>query len=448
MKTFFFRSPSVCIILIAFISVAWVNFNLVKWDGKRVIKWDIVNYYSYLPAFFIEKDLSLGFIEENKEAYASASWYVPEYTPNGKPVIKSAMGMSLMYMPFFLMAHAYAHLSGTATHGFSEPYHFAVIFSGLFYLMLGLFYLRKLLLIHFTESVTAITLACVVFGTHLFYYASVDGAMPHASSFALITMFVYYSLKWKENNTVRISLMLGVVAGLIILVRPVNMLVLVFFLFINYRSLVTRPFPIKPLLVMVFTSFLLLIPQLLYWKTVTGHYLFFSYVGEKFYFDQPHLLEGLFGFRKGWLVYTPMMLFALTGFIPLYKKRKEFFIPVLSILLVYLYVVLSWWCWWYGGSYGLRAMIDLYPLLALPLAAFINEVALSAKFKKIAGYSVLSILILFSILQTLQFKWGIIHYDSMTKEAYVDALFRINPNPNQKNLIDPPDYEKALKGEQ
>jgi len=33
---------------------------------------------------------------------------------------------------------------------------------------------------------------------------------------------------------------------------------------------------------------------------------------------------------------------------------------------------LSWWAWWYGGSFGLRAFIDSYSLLIFPLAALLS----------------------------------------------------------------------------
>ena len=56
-----------------------------------------------------------------------------------------------------------------------------------------------------------------------------------------------------------------------------------------------------------------LIPQMVYWKLHTGNLLFYTYGEEKFFWNDPKVLEGLFSFRKGWLVYSPLMLLSLTG---------------------------------------------------------------------------------------------------------------------------------------
>ena len=363
------------------------------------------------------------------------------------------MGMAMMYLPFFSVAHAYAKLSGYDTNGFSEPYQCLIQFSGLFYLLVGLFFLRKILLQNFNEKVTAFTLLSLVFGTHLVFYGSVHGAMAHATDFMLAAMFIYYSVKWLQVPRLKFVLLLGVVGGLLVLIRPVNILIFSFLLLYKIDSVnsLTERFKlfisnVGQLLIMVVIIFLVVLPQLMYWKFITGQYLFNSYVGESFYFAQPHLLDGLFGFRKGWLLYAPIMIFSLIGVIWMFRKKKEFALAVSVLFLVYTYVILSWWCWWYGGSWGLRAMIDIYPFLALGMAVYINRLYNEKVSFRKAGFSILIALIVLNLFQTLQYRWGIIHYDGMTKEAYTDALFRIEKSPDLEKLIKRPDYDKALKG--
>jgi hypothetical protein len=51
--------------------------------------------------------------------------------------------------------------------------------------------------------------------------------------------------------------------------------------------------------------------------------------------------------------------------------------PARSILLIFALTVLiysAWWCWWLGGAYGYRGMIDLYGLFAIPFAWFFRSV--------------------------------------------------------------------------
>jgi hypothetical protein len=424
--------------------------NLGKWNKKNVIDWDVTYYYSYLPATFIKKDLSLKFVDENREYYAANHQFLPLTTPNGGYVIKTTMGMAVMYLPFFTVAHLYAKLFGYPADGFSEPYQCLIQFSGLFYLAIGLFFLRKLLLIYFSEKVTAFTLFCVLFGSNLFYYGSIHGAMSHTHTFCLVSIFMWYSIKWLLKPDLKSSIIVGLVIGLIVLIRPINILFVLFIMLFGVTSLTDIGkrwllfFKFKHFVILMkLLALLVLLPQLLYWKYITGYYFFNSYVGEQFYFGHPHLAEGLFGFRKGWLLYSPIMIFSVIGIFMLFKAKKEFSFPVTLLFFVYTYVILSWWCWWYGGSYGLRAMIDIYPFLIITMAVFINKMISN---KIILG--TLSVLVLLNCFQMFQYRHGIIHYDSMTGEAYFDAFFRIEKSPNLEKLIKAPDYAKAMKGEE
>src|SRR5690349_18012744 len=71
------------------------------------------------------------------------------------------------------------------------------------------------------------------------------------------------------------------------------------------------------------------IPQMIYWKYYTGTFLFYTYGEEGFYFFNPQLFNVLLSYRKGWLVYTPIMVFALIGFFFMKKKCPDQFWGVL-----------------------------------------------------------------------------------------------------------------------
>lgn len=201
------------------------------------------------------------------------------------------------------------------------------------------------------------------------------------------------------------------------------------------------------LFIMAACGFLLFLPQLIYWKLQTGHWFYNSYVGEHFYFNNPHILEGLFSFRKGWLIYTPTMLIAIGGIFFLLKSKKEFYYSTLVLLILYVYVAFSWWCWWYGGSFGQRSMIDLYPFLTIPLAAFLAYISNRTDWISRTTSVVVILLVCLNLFQTMQAKYNIIHYDSMTKAAYIDAFFRTEKHPEREKLLQHPNLEKAMRGE-
>jgi hypothetical protein len=374
-------------------------------------------------------------------------------TQNGKHVFKTSMGMALSYLPFFTSAHVYAKLFNYETNGYSKPYHFAIQFSSLFYYIIGLIFLMKILQLYFKNSLVALVLFTITFGTNVLFYLTVGGGMSHALSFSLIAAFIYFTIHWHKTPTFKYSLLIGLIGGYLTLIRPINILAFVLFFLYDVKSIEDIIQKLKllyqnkfKLIIIALLGVLTFLPQLLYWKYQTGHWFFNSYIGERFYFNNPHIFYGLFSFRKGWLLYTPIMVFALMGIYNLYKLKKEFFYPTLVLLVLYIYLAFSWWSWWYGGSYGQRALIDLYPVLAIPLAFFLFKVQSLNNIKKNIFYFTFASLILLNVFQTMQAKWNTIHFDSMTKEAYFDAFLRLTKNPEREKFLKHPDYEKAKAG--
>jgi hypothetical protein len=441
----------VSIIIIAFILNTIYHRKYWESEGS-VIKWDIISYYGYLPATFIYHDYTLKFVDNYKGSHKFTLW--SSKLPNGGNVIMTSMGMSMVYAPFFFLGHAAAHIFNYDTGGYSEPYRLALILSSVFYLALGLFFLSKILLKFFNPFISAWVILITVIGTNLYYYVTYYSAMPHPYSFALITMFLWFSIKWHEEVKIKYSVILGLLSGIIALVRPTNIVVVFFFIFWDIKSfkeLVNRLkfFILNYKALIIITLFYLLVwaPQLLYWKSITGSWFFYSYGEEnKFFFNHPRILNGLFSYRNGWLVYSPVMIFSVLGMIVLIKRFKEMLFPVVFTFLIFIYVIYSWWCWWYGGAFGSRPMIDIYGLLALPLGAFFTYTLEWKKIWRCISISVSVSLFVAGIHHTDKVLHFSSHWDSMTKEAFWDSYLKRGPSPTFVSKLRPPDYEKARKG--
>ena len=69
------------------------------------------------------------------------------------------------------------------------------------------------------------------------------------------------------------------------------------------------------------------------------------------------------------------MILTLVGIPLLYKTYKQFFASVAVTFILAVYVMFSFWCWWYGGSFGCRPIIEYYGLLAIPMAAVFAAVS-------------------------------------------------------------------------
>ncbi len=458
-----FRSNPLTSLAILTIVVFYMftNFLHHSWtrDGpgeRGVIHWDVISYYSYLPATFIYGDVSLGFLDNPPEGFVNDDKFWPSTIENGNKLIITSMGLSVLYAPFFFTAHVLAPIFGQATHGFSSIYQFFLVISALVYVTFGFVILKSILSRYFKPLTTAITLIAIAFGTNLLYYTTFEAAMAHSYGFFLIVLFLYQVIRWYEKPDLLRTILTGAVFGFTALVRPTNILV-IFILLLwdvkSWRGLTDRIFffvkKFHLVLLMLAAFIVVWIPQFLYWKSITGHFLYFSYAAEgaSFYWAHPNILRGLLGFKKGWFIYTPMMLLAVAG-IPLLRKRiPGLFLPILLLLLSAIYVQSSWWSWWFGGGFGLRAYIDFYGLMAIPLAVVVERmVELRKETFRYPALSIIGLLLVFQLINTHQYRRNIIHYVGMNKHTYKNAFLRFDYPYDHWTSLTMPDYELARKG--
>ena len=92
-------------------------------------------------------------------------------------------------------------------------------------------------------------------------------------------------------------------------------------------------------------------------------------------------------------------------------------------------------------------MIDTYPFLALPMAAMFAYLFKQANLVRYISGGLIICLVLLNVFQTHQYTKGILHWDSMTKQAYWSIFLKTQKPSNFDQLLETPNTEKALKGE-
>lgn len=438
-------------ILIIAVLVIFINFNTKPWKKNKVIHDDIISYYCYLPAAIIHHDLSFQFTKANPDFYEDKYW--PSRTSEGKEVVKMTMGLAIMYLPFFFIGHTIALLGNFPPDGYSSPYQIMLQLSALFNLLLALFILRKVLLKWFESKIVGLVLITTFLGTNLMHYSTQEATMSHVYNFSLFALFFYLTVKFWELPKAKHWVFLGLLTGLITLVRPSNGVILLFFIFWeidSFKKLNERFFFFlghwKFVLLSAILAFTIWIPQLLYWKLATGNWLYYSYNNEGFFFLNPHITDGLFNYRKGWLIYTPLMAVPLVGlFFMTIKKRWNWFWPLIIFISANIYIIFSWWCWWYGGGLGARTLIESYALLTLPFAYFLTWIN-KKTLRRILGYFSITIITLYGLFVNFQYHYMTIHWDSMNKSAFWDSFLRLKPSGRLDYYLQTPDYESAIIG--
>ncbi len=341
-------------------------------------------YYLYLPAAFIYQDLArLQFFKKIDSVYRpnTDDMYGIYNSPvPGNRFVKYSIGTAVCEAPLFLLAHAFSHITGLFTaDGYSIPYRISVLFSTILFVVIGLWCLHKFLLRYFPDKAVFAVLILLLFGTNLYFYTTFDPGMSHPFAFSFFCVLLYSTDQWAITGKTKYALFTGFISGMLVLVRPVNLLILLVPLcwqVYNIASLKNRlrfwTSQAINIIIGALVFFAVLLLQMGYWKYATGHWIFFSYVEEGFHFSDPHIWDGLISYRKGWYVYTPVALIATLGLIPLWRYRKAFVPGILLFVAIYIYVAFSWYQWFYGGSFGCRALIDILPAMTIPLCAFIQ----------------------------------------------------------------------------
>lgn len=420
-------------IVLMFIMI-FIIINNIIFASSNILSWDVFGYYLYLPLKFIYNNLSLhndSIITTILEKYHnSGTFYQAMKMDDGGYVMKYTMGLSFFYFPFFWIGHTIAKISGYPADGFSLPYQYSICAGGIIYSIIGIWALAKVLSRFFAGKIVAIVLIIIVFSTNYIINITMYGqnAVSHNYLFTTYALILYLTILWHDTHKMKHSIFLAVLCGLTILSRPSEVVCLIIPALWSITDKNTAVEKINLLLknikqVILFIIILILIGsvQFIYWKIHTGKFFYNSYggnAGEGFEFFSPYISEVLFSFRKGWLIYTPVMFFAIAGFIFSYKKNRLIFYPLFIYFIVNLYIVSSWSCWWYAQCFSQRALIPSYPVMAILLGYFLVWLNEQKKIPKTTGYILIIACICLNIFQSKQFYFGVISGDRMTKDYY------------------------------
>ena len=434
------------------ISCCLLFFNF-SFFPKNILSWDVFGYYMYLPMIFIYNNWGLqdiNILHTIIEHYQSSSTLYQAYqTETGYWVMRYPIGMSMLYAPFFFIGHLVCAFTSFPKDGFSLPYQVAILSGGIFYSITGFYFSRKIMLRFFSDSVTALSLLIIFFGTNYFIHCGFHGsnAMSHNYLFALYAFIVWFTIRWHETFRLKYAVLLGFACGLTIMARPSEIVCLL----IPFLWQVGNSYSIleklklflrmkNHLLVVAGILLVIALPQLIYWKIISGKFLFNSYgnnEGEGFEFFHPYVTEVLVSFRKGWFIYTPVILFAISGIVLSIKQRKDYSYPIFIYFILNLYIVSSWSCWWYAESFSQRSLVQSYAVMLLPLGAMVSYLINNvSKWIQHSLFIVIVLLIVLNLFQTWQFLHGIIHPSRMTKEAYFASFGKTKiPDEMEKLLL-------------
>jgi len=229
-----------------------------------------------------------------------------------------------------------------------------------------------------------------------------------------------------KNNTY--ALTAGLIYGLVIAIRPSDFfiaLIPILWGVTNKETLLNKLQLVlknkEQIILAGLIAFACFLPQLLYYRVYAGEYFLNIYNDPSSTVDlsNPRFAYVLFGFRKGWFIYSPLSLLGFIGLIVCYKRCREFLIPTVLFLVIVIYLIASFTSL---VSYGYRAFIQSYALLVLPTGALVEYISRKKLALRIPVYLIITLLTLLNMHQAYQIYAGVIDGRRMTKEYYFRVI--------------------------
>ncbi len=413
--------------------------NSVSTDG--------LGYYCYLPAAIIYQDFTYSFYGKPENKIKRSFW--PAINPyKSAGVNKYYCGTAICFLPFFLIGIVISAIAGTDINGYTDTFLMLISIGALIYYLLSVFMLTKIgRFFGVSEKISLITCLIFFFSTNQFQYTIQEPSMSHAYSFFAVSLFFYLYIKLLEHTTNKNIFLLGLALGLVALVRPVNVVVVLFTPFFSesirdYVLFLKTIFVhhIKGLLLFLLAMASAVALQFTFYYLQTGDFFIVSYEGETFNFAHPEFFNVLFSYRKGLFIYVPILLAALI-FILFSKnnwyKKIIFFIT----FTVFLYITASWWCWWYGGGLSIRPIVDILPVFVIITMLFVSKLTVSKR--KIVFVICIPFLFM-SQLVAYQYSNALLDSSYMNKEKFWDLFLETDLATINEKKIAKVTFEKPI----
>ncbi len=411
MNSYFIRTiynllKSFGIVLLIFLFAPWHWINTCNF-----INWDASGYYHFLPATFIYHDFNyLHWLNKALAPYPNIAFGGEVLLHNGTIVTnKYTIGVALMQLPFFMVAYLFATVFGYDADGFSLPFQLLCYLSGIFYFLIGNYFSWLFVKEFFSAQISKFAVVAIALGTMLLAYGIGFNHFSHNYGFCCVALFLWAIIKLQNSPYPRYIFWAISALALAILCRGTNLMIILPAILLLWKKIpqfFSKPY-YKVAVYGSIIAFLLFFLQLLYWKITCHHWFMNLYEanGEQFNFTHAMIGLGLFDKKQGWFTHSPLSaLAALSGGF-LFIKFKKAALLFYVFLVLWIFVIFSWHDWTYaGGGIPTRAAVEITPVLALFLAAALNEL----KTKKWFLFLFKTIIISFIFINLLQ-TWLLIH---------------------------------------
>ncbi|HAW50261.1 TPA: hypothetical protein DCX16_04875 [bacterium] len=362
---------------------------------------DGLGYFIYTKSLVMDKDIF--FKNEVKDFQIDPERNVYfHFTQNGYISSPFAIGTSILWMPFFILAHLLTLLCNffltnikLPSLGISYLYTLSVSLGGCFYGILALFLSLKIALRLFSSKDSFLALLSIWFASPFVYCFFYMANYSHLPDSFVIALFLLKWIESREKNGFLWWFVYGLIFGLAVLVRWQNLL---------FGILILIPLRIHKIfiqhLLFALGSFFAFLPQLVAWKIIYGKFILIPQGEGYMRWTHPEILKSLFSSWHGLYSWTPILIFSTLGLFLFYKRDKIISIGFLFCFLLQIYVNSCVSDWWAGVSFGARRMTSFTFVFVIGLACFLSFFKIRLKYLLVALCFLWSFTLIISMLNS------------------------------------------------
>jgi hypothetical protein len=341
-------------------------------------------YYAYVRSLVIDHDLNF----ENEFRQGDPLFRDIYFDEQGslRPTMRSSTGLvinqwtvgpSLLWLPFFLVAHAAVTVlnglgAGIPADGFSAPYRWLCAIGTACYGWLSLLLMRAPAARIATPRGAILATLAIWWASSLPVYMYFLPFHVHALSACAVSLFLGY---WLRASTFPLTVaawaIWGLLAGLMIEVYSLNAVVglvaIAELVAASFRERRLSPRIVGAGAVFAIGALISLAPQLVAKWIVHGS-PFISGYRDEFFWTTPRLWQVGLSSEHGLFLWTPVTLLAIVGLVRATRRDVRVF-ALLIVLAVFYYTVASYQNWHGLSSFGSRFFVSLTPVFLLGAAA-------------------------------------------------------------------------------
>ena len=414
-------SPKACTwIIVAFtiaLLIGFIALDQIAPAGRKLVKVrgeDPVSYFGTAHSVLFDHDFNLN--NEYERVQPDGRYWTANQPGSGLPGNVWGLGYPFLEIPLLAIGTGIDALAGNPRDGYS---HWAVFFycigsalmtgAG----MVALFTLLRAVAEYWQimpedhRAIDGLLVTFVIFfGTSVGYYAF--SQLSHASTFLFASLFLATWWRFRESESGRDWLILGLIGGFLSICRWQDVLYLggpLLYDLFGPDVLKKRVAFWRSRLLYAIGAGVCWIPQVIAWKAIYGKYLTIPQGGGIFSFPPPHMLQVLLSTRNGWFTWTPVTILGAIGLLLGAFKATRIFLPWIIVLSLQIGVLGSIPFWHGVESFGARYLVSDTPLIGLGI---ITAVAMSSMWVRRSLAVICAACCAFTMLFAFQYRLNLV----------------------------------------